>query len=437
MSRHAAGNRSNAYRLIAAVLVFVMVLEFSPLIVLAAPPGPGNPQLGSLEEISSDETSSDGTGSEETSSDEASIGSPAVEAAGIIVKMKEPHGSMGAQGMPADVAQQLGIEGAEEVASAGPLHLLSLGEGVSAEEALEALEGNDLVEYAEPNYILSAQLQPDDPDYLSGKQWGLSEIEIEDAWARAVQVLSEADPARSPADVVVAVIDTGIDMAHEDLDSRIAVTPPDEDLNLLTPEVDAPWDDSWSGHGTHIAGIIAAETNNGLGIAGAAGGLPVTILPIKVLDEAGVGTMYHVAQGIQLAKRLGADIINLSLGARLVDFPYTLAGAVMDAQDAGILVVAAAGNEGRDNVHDFYPACLPGVLAVQATQEEDHQVAAFSNDVANCVQAPGVDIYSTLPGLPGSSAVSRYGSLSGTSQAAGFVSRRCGAHDERLSEYGT
>jgi len=269
---------------------------------------------------------------------------------------------------------------------------------------IEQLEENPAVKYAEPNYILQAQVAPNDQNYA--EQWALSEINAISAWDTAVEAEGDLTP------VTVAVIDSGVDGNHEDLVGRILTG-----YNTIGGVNNADSsDDSSNGHGTHIAGIIAAQTNNGTGVAGASGNLPVDILPVKVLDKAGYGTMYDISMGIRYAVDWAEMnnrkiVINLSLGARLPDYPMTLAAAVKYAQDKGALVVAAAGND-KGGLEGFYPACLPGVLAVAASGK-DHHKADFSN--YGDIPAPGVDILSTLPG-------NNYGRLSGTSQAAAFVS---------------
>ena len=269
---------------------------------------------------------------------------------------------------------------------------------------IEQLEEDPAVKYAEPNYILQAQVAPNDQSYVD--QWALSEINAISAWDTAV----EAEGALAP--VTVAVIDSGVDGNHEDLAGKIL---PGYNTVGGVNSADSS-DDSGNGHGTHIAGVIAAQTNNVTGVAGASGNLPVDVLPVKVLDKAGYGTMYDISMGIRYAVDWAEMnnrkiVINLSLGARLPDYPMTLAAAVQYAQDKGALVVAAAGND-KAGLESFYPACLPGVLAVAASGK-DHHMAGFSN--YGDIPAPGVDILSTLPG-------NRYGRLSGTSQAAAFVS---------------
>jgi len=321
-------------------------------------------------------------------------------ARGVIVRFK-------AGTMPAPGVEALGVTGVQAAAradSAG-LQLLTVSPDVDLSTALAQLRQDPRVAYAEPNYELRAQTPPNDPRYP--EQWGLDStagVWAEAAWADAQTQLGTA----SAVPVTVAVIDTGVDTAHEDLAGRLL--PGD---NVITGAgAGNAADDSANGHGTHVAGIIAAETGNGIGIAGTAGTFPVSVLPVKALDANGIGTLYDIAQGIRLSADRGARVINLSLGARLPDYPVTLAEAVKYAQDRGALVVAAAGNDG-DRVEGFYPAALPGVVSVGASGR-DHHPASFSNYGAT-LMAPGVEILSTLPG-------NHYGTLSGTSMAAPFAS---------------
>ncbi|MHB9145025.1 MAG: S8 family serine peptidase [Symbiobacteriia bacterium] len=321
---------------------------------------------------------------------------------GLIVRFK--GGGIATQ-MATQSLSTLGVEAASPLTRDG-LQLMRLAPGMAVKDALAKLRQDPRVAYAEPNYELRAQTAPDDTFY--GQQWGLGTdggIWAEDAWTDALSALN----GTVAAPVTVAVIDTGVDGGHEDLAGRVL-----SGHNAITgtSAPDNAADDSGNGHGTHVAGIIAARTNNLTGIAGAAGTFPVSILPVKVLDGNGIGTLYDVAQGIRWAAENGARVINLSLGARLPDYPVTLGDAVKYAQEHGVLVVAAAGNEG-DNVEGFYPATLPGVVSVAASGP-DHHPAHFSN-YDTTVTAPGVNIISTLPD-------NGYGALSGTSMAAPFAS---------------
>lgn len=258
------------------------------------------------------------------------------------------------------------------------------------------------IAYAEPNYRLRAHLVPDDPYYTS--QWAHPRIGSHNAWN-----LTTGDSA-----VVVAVIDTGVDLENPELQGRL--TAPKSYV------AGAPTADDDQGHGTHVAGIIAAAGNNQQGVAGMA--WEVQIMPIKVLDDTGWGDSSDVAQGIVYAVNNGADIINVSLGGP--DSSMTLLNAVTYAADNGVLVVGSAGNCGDGNFQQngctaenqaVYPAAYDEqVFAVAATDSADI-VASFSNrgDYVD-IAAPGVKILSTYIGGSG------YAYASGTSQAAPFVS---------------
>lgn len=211
-------------------------------------------------------------------------------------------------------------------------------------------------------------------------------------------------------DIVVAVIDTGVDLDHPDLEANIIPG------TSFVQDVPSPDDDH--GHGTHVAGIVAAVANNG----GAIGVSPrAKIMPIKVLDDEGNGSMFEVAKGIIWAAENDADIINLSLGMR-VNSSF-MDDAINQAYEQGILLVAAAGNCGNDSFAYFnctyqdqptYPGAYPKVMAVASTDRHDQQ-SSFSNQGDYIeVAAPGSDISSTY--FDG-----RYQVLSGTSQATPHV----------------
>jgi len=227
-----------------------------------------------------------------------------------------------------------------------------------------------LASYVEPNFRFEVDFVPNDADWL--KQWGPQRIEADYAWNTTIGDHS----------VLVAVVDTGIDWNHPDLAANYVTSGYDWANN--DPD---PMDDH--GHGTHVAGTIAAVINNGIGIAGLA---QVRIMAEKVLDEEGSGRLSEIAQGIVHAVNQGAKIINLSLGASIKS--KLLHEAVKYAYDHDVLVVAAAGNDATSEKH--YPAAFEEAVAVSATDELD-KPATFTNygdwvDVA----APGVHIYSTF-----------------------------------------
>lgn len=254
-------------------------------------------------------------------------------------------------------------------------------------------------EYAEPHYLyLTNQLEgdadtgaviPNDTLY-SEYQWNLPQIATEAGW----------NLTKGSKDIVVAVVDTGVQSDHPDLRGRLV-----EGTNIVDPSK-PPEDDV--GHGTHVAGIIAAGVNNNEGVAGMT--WYTKIMPVKVLDSSGSGSTYSVAQGVIWAVDHGAHIINMSLG-NYAEASF-LHDALKYAYDRGVVLIAASGNDNTDR--PGYPAAYPEVFAVAATDPNGVK-ADYSNfgdyiDVA----APGTSIPSTYPG-------SRYAALSGTSMASPHV----------------
>jgi thermitase len=247
------------------------------------------------------------------------------------------------------------------------------------------------VDRVQPNYIYKTTYVPLDPRYA--EQWGLPKIGAPAAW----------DVTKGSGTVLVAVVDTGIDLSHRDLIGRIDTAGQRDFVNN-----DSIANDD-NGHGTHVSGIIAATEGNGEGVVGVA---PLCrILPVKVMDASGSGTSFVVAEGIQYAADAGARIINLSLGEMRSPDP-SMATAVAYAQGKGCVVVAAAGNGGVSGAD--YPAQYAGVIGVGAIDSSNAR-ASFSNRGAGVdVVAPGVDVLSTTLG-------GGYGNMSGTSMASPFV----------------
>jgi thermitase len=238
---------------------------------------------------------------------------------------------------------------------------------------------------------------PNDPYYVVGTQWGLNSyygIYASYAWNLNT---------RRGSGVTVAVLDTGVDLQHPEFAGKLV---PGWDF----VNDDAVPDDD-HGHGTHVSGIIAARTNNGIGIAGVAPN--ARIMPVKVCNSGGSCSSWNVAAGIIHATDKNAQVINMSLSFSLPS--TTLEGAVNYALSRDVVVVAAAGNSYGTGY--LYPASYPGVISVGAT-DVNGNIAAFSthNDRV-LVSAPGVDIFSTLPIEYGS-----YGTNSGTSMATPHVS---------------
>ncbi|HCC78613.1 MAG: hypothetical protein A2X25_09865 [Chloroflexi bacterium GWB2_49_20] len=246
------------------------------------------------------------------------------------------------------------------------------------------------VVYAEPNYFAQiADTVPSDPDWES--QYGLPAIHAPQGW----------DLSTGSSAVTIAIVDTGVDLSHSDLAGKIV-----PGFDFVNND-NIPQDDR--GHGTHVAGIAAATSNNNIGIAGVSWG--ARIMPVKVLDASGSGSYVNVSKGIIWAADKGAQVINLSLGGPMPS--SMLEEAVNYAYDKGVTLVAAAGNSGSNSV--LYPARYPHVIAVAATDGSNNH-AAFSNFGPEVdVSAPGVGIYSTTLG-------NTYAYLSGTSASAPFVS---------------
>lgn len=270
-------------------------------------------------------------------------------------------------------------------------------------ETIARLRARADVLYAEPDYLVHAMdTVPNDPDW--GSQWGLLKIQAPKAW----DILSTT----GGANIIIAIIDSGIDLDHPDFACPNKLLPGYDFVN----GDDDPQDDY--GHGTHVAGIAAACTNNGVGVAGVA--WAARLLPVKVLDTTGSGSYSNLAAGIRHAVDNGAHIINLSLGGTN-DHPI-MREAVSYAVGQGRLVVAAAGNcavggsgcNGQTNPV-MYPAVYDEVLAVAATDSGDNHADFSEYHPYVDVAAPGVGIYSTWLD-------NNYFSLNGTSMATAFVS---------------
>jgi thermitase len=252
------------------------------------------------------------------------------------------------------------------------------------------LNRNLWVDYVEEDYEVKAFVVPNDPLY--DDQWGLEKISADQAW----------DLNKGSGEVNIAILDTGINKNNDDLKDKVTTSVNCTDSSCAPYESSDPY-----GHGTHVAGIVAASTDNGVGVAGVTweGGL----MSVKVLGDSGEGYYSWVADGIVWAADHGADVINLSLGGRYTSF--TLKRAVDYAWDRGVVIVAAAGNDGSSR--PVYPAYYKDVVSVAAVDENDNK-ADFSNygywvDVA----APGVSILSAYK--------DSYEYFSGTSMATPFV----------------
>jgi subtilisin family serine protease len=246
----------------------------------------------------------------------------------------------------------------------------SLVEVDDAEQGRAKLDADSRISTVELNRIRYAFATPNDPRFASDQQHYLAPLRLPSAW----------DVTRGSTGIKIAILDSGVDLDHPDLAPRIVAG-----YDFVNDDAVAQDDD---GHGTMVAGIAGAATDNGIGIAGAAWN--ASIAPVKVLDETGAGNDFDIAAGITWAADNGAHVINLSLGGPWSS--VTLFDAVEYARRKGSLVVAAAGNAGW--AQDSYPAVYAD-LAVGAT-DTNGDAAWFSNSGYWVdVTAPGIDVTST------------------------------------------
>jgi subtilisin family serine protease len=306
----------------------------------------------------------------------------------------------------------------------GAVHALPVAVGQEC-AALEMLRRHPDVAFTELDYAVHAvetdSVMPNDPDWAN--QWGPAKIEAPTAW----------DVTTGTSDAIIAIVDTGVELGHEDLVDNLWANPGEIPDNGLDDDGNGKTDDIWgwrfyhvsplisgednsvaddNGHGTHVAGIAGAGINNGLGVAGMAGGSKLMV--VKVLDAVGDGWYSDLAQGIVYAVDNGARIINLSLGGA----PHSdlLQWAVNYAHDRGALLVAASGN-GVGGV--LYPGACEHVMTVSATDQDDDLRSDSRHGPQVDVAAPGTAIYST--GWSGS-CPSGYCYMSGTSMATPHAS---------------
>jgi thermitase len=265
----------------------------------------------------------------------------------------------------------------------------------AASDARRADLGRDRrVLSVEPNYIYRSSFTPNDPGL--GQQYAWGRISAFTAW----------DTTRGSSSVTVAVVDTGIQRTHPDLDAKIV-----PGYDFVSGDT-AP--DDGHGHGTHVAGSAAAETNNSIGGAGTCP--ECRLMPVRVLDNNGSGSLVNVANGIRWAADNGAKVINLSLGG---PGSSALQSAVDYASARGAFLACAAGNSNTSSTTNSYPAAYPNCFAVASTTSTDAR-SSFSNYGSWVeVAAPGSSIYSTWIN-------SGYNTISGTSMATPHVAGLAG-----------
>lgn len=308
----------------------------------------------------------------------------------------------------------------------------------NVDDAVASLQTNPLVDHVEPNYSRQVSVFSNDTfvtDQYHLKQDNDADIDAGRAW----------DITTGSEDVVVAVIDTGVDLDHPDLvdtmwtnvdeidgngvdddgngyiDDRYGWDFTDDDNDPNPTPVGPSWSDAIVVHGTHVAGLIGAGGNNGIGTSGV--NWDVTIMPIRIFTDTGSSSVDDVYNAVNYAVNNGADIINMSYGGG--GYSVFEAEAIEAAYDQGVISIAAAGNESTDlNASPTYPACHRYVVGVAATDATD-AATSFTNFGTDCVDvaAPGDLILSTLySNDPTNGFTDEYGYLSGTSMATPIVS---------------
>lgn len=276
---------------------------------------------------------------------------------------------------------------------------IQLGSGQRMEAVMADLRARPFVVAVEPNYVLRTAFSPNDP--LHANQWALEKMSAYPGW----------DLGQGSSSIKIAIIDTGVDLDHPDLSAKIV--PGFDFVNN-----DSVADDD-HGHGTHCAGIAAASTNNGVGVAGI--GFSCSIMPIKVLSASGAGSTSNVANGIIWAVDNGAKVVSLSLGGGAPSF--TLESAVDYAWNNGVVVVAAAGNDGSTAM--MYPGAYTNAIAVGSTNSDDSR-SSFSN------YGPWVDVAAPGSGILNTTMGGSYGYMSGTSMATPHVAGLAGLLWDKL-----
>ena len=294
----------------------------------------------------------------------------------------------------------------------------------ASSSTVAAIASNPLVQYVEPNRLRNINLAAvNDPSYAS--QYALQIEQAIQAWQIVPgHYLSSASPETGR--IKVAILDTGVDCTHPDFMNASGTSTDSAQGGQLSFALSqafvpttvspaaCPWQDD-HGHGTHTAGIIAAATQNAVGISGL--GYPVELIVYKVLAQDGSGDDGTIATAIQSAADAGARIISMSLGGP--GYSQTLQSAIAYAWQHDVLVIAAAGNSSSST--PFFPASAGFATAISAS-DSNNNIASFSNygyDIG--VAAPGNAILSTVPTYPVYIGVENYAYMSGTSMAAPHV----------------
>ena len=330
----------------------------------------------------------------------AAPSNPRVIADELIVKLR-PGTAMRSDGLAqgADawridaLLQGTGTWQSQSLGVGSDTYLLHVGRGSDTERLATQLAADPAVVFAELNHSRRMFREPNDP--VLSQQWGLHNIQAFEAW-----------DITTGTSVPIAIVDTGVSPSHPDLSDKLL-----PGFNAINGGTDTSDDE---GHGTAMAGVAAADSDNGKGIAGVCWGC--SIMPVKALSGDGMGDDATIALGIRWATDHGARIINLSLGGP--DDTQILRDSVQYAHDRGVLLIASSGNGQAEGNRINYPAAYDLVTAVSATGNTD-VVTGFSTtgDFVD-ISAPGVGIWSTQWTPEGDT----YAPENGTSPAAPYVS---------------
>jgi subtilisin family serine protease len=304
--------------------------------------------------------------------------------------------------------REIGAEVLREAAYR-PMDLVRVDENRDFGDALEAYRARPEVAFAHPNWIGRGGFTPDDTQWPA--QWHHRNVGQSGGTAGA-DLESEAgwSALRGSASVTVAVLDTGIEVAHPEFAGRIVAG-----WDFVQDDAD-PSDDH--GHGTMVAGVLAANADNGFAVAGV--DHFCKILPIKVLDSSAMGTTFDLISGLDYARNHGADVINMSL----IDYPTTsgLTAALQAAQDAGIVLVACAGNGGLGDADVSGPGVSPHTISVGATNDQDERTGFSGTGAALEYVAPGRNVETVVFGSTADMSMPFSGCSAATPIVAGIAS---------------
>jgi subtilisin family serine protease len=321
-----------------------------------------------------------------------------------------------------------GCEVLREFSGIRGLQVVAVPEGASVTELIAQYQQSGLVEFAEPDYEIHASAVPNDPKFTDGTLWWLNNYGQSGGLAHAdISATNGWDVLNSASNIVVAVVDSGINYNHEDLATNIWISPLDgsHGWNAVGTN-NLPLDDG--GHGSLVAGTLGAAGNNGKGVAGVV--WRVQMMACKCLTSAGTGSDSDLIACIEYARTNGARIINASLDSP--SFSMACSNAIVAARNSGIIFVASAGNGNPGiniDVTPTYPACyqIDNIVTVAYTTRND-TLGSLSNYGASNVAlaAPGDEIYSTISGASNAYYPPfNFIKIAGTSFAAPCVSGAC------------